>query len=94
LLLELKAIAEQRLLEGEGCSGCDGYSKEARVTVDTGLVSNAQWKLLIIVSKDVTSVRAVSMNATVVVTGWLESWMQSRVWCRWSGSTSNGKGVV
>ena len=41
----------------------------------TGLVSNAQWKLLI-VSDDVTSVRAVSMNATVVVTGWLELWMQ------------------
>ena len=41
----------------------------------TGLVSNAQWKLLI-VSDDVTSVRTVSMKATVVVTGWLESWMQ------------------
>ena len=66
---------EQRLLEGEGCSGCDGYSEDARVTVDTGLVSNAQWKLLIVLDA-VTSVRAVSMNATVVVTGWLESWMQ------------------
>ena len=69
---------EQRLLEGEGCSGGDGYSEDARVTVDTGLVSNAQWKLLIVLDA-VTSVRAVSMNATVVVTGWLESWMQSRV---------------
>ena len=49
---------EQRLLEGEGCSGGDGYSEDARVTVDTGLVSNAQWKLLI-VSDAVTSVRAV-----------------------------------
>ena len=66
---------EQRLLEGEGCSGGDGYSEDARVTVDTGLVSNAQWKLLIVLDA-VTSVRAVSMNATVVVTGWLESWMQ------------------
>ena len=65
--VELRTMIESNTAEGEGCSGCDGYSEDARVTVDTGLVSNAQWKLLI-VSDDVTSVRAVSMNATVVVT--------------------------
>jgi hypothetical protein len=31
---------------------------------------------VLIVSNDGTSVCAVSMSATVVVTGWLESWMQ------------------
>ena len=65
--MELRTMIESNTAEGEGCSGCDGYSEDARVTVDTGLVSNAQWKLLI-VSDDVTSVRVVSMNATVVVT--------------------------
>ena len=32
--------------------------------------------VVLIVSNDGTSVCAVSMNATVVVTGWLESWKQ------------------
>jgi hypothetical protein len=72
-----------RRYEGKGCSGCDGHSEDARVTVNTGFISNAQWKWMI-VTNDVTSVRAVSMNATctVVVTGWLESWMQFKSRCR------------
>jgi hypothetical protein len=32
--------------------------------------------VVLIVSNDGTSVHAVSMNATVVATGWLESWKQ------------------
>ena len=32
--------------------------------------------VVLVVLNDGTSVGAVSMNATVVVTGWLESWMQ------------------
>ena len=72
--VEVEATVQLEVMCGRGCRLC--YTQLLSMPRQVEMSADSKPNVVLVVLNDGTSVCAVSMNATVVVTGWLESWMQ------------------